>query len=180
MTKTPPPTQAEEMRQLTRELHEAAKDARAAARELREAQGAALATADQIYEAKANEAVAGIVKEFNTGLDAVQNQLNEAAASIRDTIARYLGCGDSTEMLKLVISQMQEMLGGILAKAVADSIAELLPEVTAEAMVQMFTTGIGKKVVTEANDRIARTRGPRLPKLTVRHVARGAGWDRGQ
>ena len=105
-----PEEEREQLRQLTRELHEAAKDARAAARELRDARGSVTDTAERY--------IIGIVEtrvqEINRQIDRQAEQLFDSIADIGDKIeekhAQLLGFADAGQLLEWLAARIVAQL----------------------------------------------------------------------
>lgn len=109
-TKAAPLTQAEELRALTRELHEAAKDARAAARELREARDSVGQTAGETIQellTVMRDHVEKLVKERTAELVA---SMHASARSIEQHHAELMGKKSPEEVYELVSRMVTDVV----------------------------------------------------------------------
>lgn len=125
-----PEEERELMRQLARELHEAAQDARDAARAL-------AAERKEVADCVLNNfqpIIDSYQKQLQGHLDGQIEYLNGAVRKIHDSIhqsfAAYMGASTPAEIMDLVVAQLQGVVLGELKKAIAlEFNARNMPEI---------------------------------------------------
>lgn len=122
-----PEAEKAELRQLTRELHEAAQDARAAARELREAR--------QTVEKTVNDTLGKMLEQVGKGIEEGMKKMDETFKNRADFEVNNL-VGMTTiciDKVKTTIAEAECRLGGYanqqdLADQITSEIRESIPE----------------------------------------------------
>lgn len=131
-----PAAEREQLRQLTRELHEAAKDARAAAKELR----AARQDIDEAAGAAVDQSVIPYLVIARDHITAEQQRLasdiQKVGAEFAAQFRELAGAKTSTEFMNALSAKLQPTI----TAAIVETIAELLPEV-ARVEIERITGG---------------------------------------
>lgn len=109
-TPASPEEEREQLRALTRELHEAAKDARAAARELRDARASVTATAEDYLMATVQDRVAEINRQINDEADRLFDSITDIGEKIEEKHAQLLGFADAGQLLEWLAARIVAQL----------------------------------------------------------------------
>lgn len=114
MTGSPKPTEAETLRQLTREAHEAIKDLRAAAKELRAERAAHAAFLEDACQRAGNDGADRVMKAAQLALDILQGEVDKVIGHQ----AALLGAADMTELTNAIVGQAASSLASQLLLAI--------------------------------------------------------------
>jgi len=132
--KVPAVSTADEMRQLTRELHETAKDARAAAAALHAARGGIRASVEDEVAAAANAAIGKMQAHVDQNAKEVQKQLGDGTIKIMAHYSRILGCQDPAALLTAVAEHVTPRI----ARDMTEIVRELLPDVVRAQLLDLL------------------------------------------
>jgi cell fate (sporulation/competence/biofilm development) regulator YlbF (YheA/YmcA/DUF963 family) len=126
--KPDPSDEQQQLRQLTRELHEAAQDAREAARELRATRREAMASIEEYFMKQLTEWDLAIGENFAKVEERVIAKLDQ----VIEHQAQLLGFRDSEEMIGRIIDDLHRNLVPVLTEELERSVSEELPNCLAD------------------------------------------------
>lgn len=121
-----PSDSPDELRELTRALHEAAKDARAAERELAARQAQVVEDLATGFEATANHFARQLQEHLDRNVEELAVQFKDVREQVQRTFSDFMGARSPGELTDLIIEQTVKMVRAELASIRGEAMAQVL------------------------------------------------------